>query len=133
MTVVVGFIPTPEGRAALAQARTEAQRRGSRLTVVATIDPVQSKDQRDRERILAELDQVATELRGEGVEHEVRAMDRGRLPSEDILEVAEELRAWLIVIGLRRRTAVGKFLMGSHAQQIILDAPCPVLSVKASG
>lgn len=133
MTVVVGFIPTPEGRAALAQARTEAQRRGSRLTVVATIDPVQSKDQRDRERILAELDQVATELRGEGVEHEVRAMDRGRLPSEDILEVAEELRAGLIVIGLRRRTAVGKFLMGSHAQQIILDSPCPVLSVKASG
>ena len=41
--------------------------------------------------------------------------------------------AELIVIGMRHRTAVGKFLMGSTAQRILLDAPCPVLAVKADG
>lgn len=132
MAVVVGFIPTPEGRAALAEARTEAQRRGTRLVVVATFDGVQSKDAGARKRISAELAQVSEELRAAGIEHDVRAMDRGRLPSEDVLDTAEELGAELIVIGLRRRSAVGKLLLGSHAQQILLDASCPVLAVKAA-
>lgn len=132
MAVVVGFIPTPEGRAALAEAQAEAQRRATRLVVVAAYDGVQSKDAGARKRISAELTQVSEELTAAGVEHDVRAMDRGRLPSEDVLDTAEELGAELIVIGLRRRSAVGKLLLGSHAQQILLDATCPVLAVKAT-
>jgi len=45
--------------------------------------------------------------------------------------VAEETAADFIVIGLRRRSPVGKLFLGSQAQQILLDAPCPVLAVKA--
>ena len=66
MTIVVGFVPTKEGRAALARAVEEAKARQSRL----------------------------------------------------------------IVIGLRRRTPVGKLILGSNAQRILLDAPCAVLAVK---
>ena len=50
-----------------------------------------------------------------------------------MVEVAEQVRASLLVIGLRRRTSVGKFLMGSSASMILMHAPCPVLSVKAPG
>ena len=45
-------------------------------------------------------------------------------------EVADETDADLIVIGLRRRTPVGKLILGSNAQRILLDAPCAVLAVK---
>ena len=44
----------------------------------------------------------------------------------------EEVAAELCVIGIRRRTAVGKMLLGSNANRIIMDAPCPVLTVRPS-
>ena len=55
---------------------------------------------------------------------------RGREASEEIVRAADEARADLIVIGLRHRSPVGKLLMGSTAQSVLLDAECPVLAVK---
>ena len=57
---------------------------------------------------------------------------RGLDPAEDLINVAEEVSADLIVIGLRRRSPVGKLILGTNAQRILLDAPCPVLAVKAA-
>ena len=50
---------------------------------------------------------------------------------KDLIGIAESSGAELIVIGLRRRTPVGKLILGSNAQRILLDAHCPVLAVKA--
>jgi nucleotide-binding universal stress UspA family protein len=61
----------------------------------------------------------------------VRQLVRGNDPSQDLIEVANEVNADFIVIGLRRRTPVGKLILGSNAQRILLDASCPVLAVKA--
>ena len=77
-----------------------------------------------RDRVQAKL----TEL---GIENEVRQLVRGNEPAEDLIAVAEEEHAAFIVIGLRRRTPVGKLILGSNAQRILLDATCPVLAVKA--
>ena len=82
-------------------------------------------------RYEAELATVQRELSEAGVDHEVRQLVRGHEPSEDLIAVAEEVGADFIVIGLRRRTPVGKLILGSNAQRILLDAPCPVLAVKA--
>ena len=61
----------------------------------------------------------------------MRQLVRGLEPAEDLIAVAEEVAADVIVIGLRRRSPVGKLILGSNAQRILLDAPCPVLAVKA--
>jgi nucleotide-binding universal stress UspA family protein len=50
-----------------------------------------------------------------------------------MVEIADEEGADLIVIGLRRRSPVGKLVLGSNAQDILLSANCPVLAVKAAG
>jgi nucleotide-binding universal stress UspA family protein len=52
-------------------------------------------------------------------------------PADDLIQVAKDVDADFIVIGLRRRTPVGKLILGSNAQRILLDAPCPVLAVKS--
>lgn len=132
MAIVVGFIPTPEGQAALARAASEARLRRTTLIVVNSDDPAQKKDASAVARLEQELAAAVARLAEDGLDHEVRTFDRGRLPSEELLAVADDVAADLIVIGLRRRSPVGKLLLGSHAQEILLDAEHPVLAVKAS-
>jgi nucleotide-binding universal stress UspA family protein len=131
VAVVVGYVPTPEGRAALRRAAEEAGLRGTRLVVINSNRGGRELDGAEALRYEEELAGVRTQLDQAGVAHEVRQLVRGLEPAEDLIAVAEEVDADLIVIGLRRRSPVGKLILGSNAQRILLDAPCPVLAVKA--
>lgn len=133
MTIVVGFLPTPEGRAALERATRESTLRGMPLVVVGSRQGGREFGDDEAASFEEELNKVRTSLRAAGVEHEVRGLVRGNEPSEDVIDVAEETGAELIVIGLRRRNPVGKLLLGSNAQRILLEANCAVLAVKAAG
>jgi nucleotide-binding universal stress UspA family protein len=131
MAIVVGFVPTNEGRAALRRAAEEARLRSTRLVVINSNRGGKDLAADEAARYDAELETVKRELTEAGVDHEVRQIVRGLEPVEDLIAVAEETQADFIVIGLRRRTPVGKLILGSNAQRILLDAPCPVLAVKA--
>ncbi|MBM6404132.1 universal stress protein [Phycicoccus sp. CSK15P-2] len=130
MTIVVGFVPTKEGRAALARAVQEARERSRRLIVINSHRGGRDLDDDASRAAEEELQRAAEELSGSGAEIEVRQLVRGNEPAEDLIAVATETEADLIVIGLRRRTPVGKLILGSNAQRILLDAPCAVLAVK---
>lgn len=131
MAIVVGFVPTPEGRAALERGVEEAKLRGIRLEVVDSHRGGSSYDLDEAQAIEAELEEIGTRLRVEGVEHNIRSFVRGNDPTEDLVSVANETGAEMIIIGLRRRSPVGKLLLGSTAQEVLLNAECPVLAVKA--
>jgi nucleotide-binding universal stress UspA family protein len=130
MTIVVGYVPTPEGEAALRAAVDEARLRDQPLHVVnssrgdALSDPRFASD--------SALDQVRATLDTAGVVYEIVQQVRGHEASDELVEAAERVKASLIVIGLRKRTPTGKLITGSQAQRILLDANCPVLAVKAS-
>lgn len=129
--IVVGYISKPEGRAALRRATEEAKLRGARLVVIHSAHGGRDLDDDAGREQDAELEQVRNQLADAGVEAEVRHLVRGMDVAEDLIAVAEESAADFIVIGLRRRSPVGKLILGSNAQRILLDAPCPVLAVKA--
>lgn len=131
MSIVVGYVATKEGKAALRAASAEARLRNARLVVINSNRGGRDLDRDDAARYEEELDLVRRQLDDAGVEHEVRQLVRGVEPAEDLVKVATDTSAELIVIGLRRRTPVGKLILGSNAQRILLDAPCPVLAVKA--
>lgn len=130
-TIVVGYVPKPEGRAALRRAAEEAKLRDMRLVVVNSHRGGREFDRDDAIESEAQLDEVRSTLQAAGVEHEVRQLVRGLDPADDLVNVANEVDADIIVIGLRRRSPVGKLILGSNAQRVLLDAPCPVLAVKA--
>ena len=125
--IVVGWSPDEFGEAALARAVEEARLRRGRVVVVnATRGDALVDDRYADEDQLAGL---ATGLAGSGVEVDVRR-SMGADVGDQVLAVAADVSADLIVIGLRRRSPVGKLLMGSVAQRILLGAECAVLAVK---
>ncbi|MPR00421.1 universal stress protein [Modestobacter sp. I12A-02628] len=128
-TVVVGYVPTPRGRAALDHAVLESRRRDALLVVVNTSrgDALVDEEFLQGEALRA----LSQELAASGVAVEVRQPVHGRDVAEELAAVVEETDAELLVIGLRKRSAVGKLLMGSAAQRILLDVDCPILAVKA--
>lgn len=130
-TVVVGFLRSPEGEAAVAAAVEETRRRAGRLVVVHSA----RGGREDAEDVLGDreaLEKLEEQLRSDGLEVSVQDYVRGKDPAEDLVEVADREGAALIVIGLRRRSPVGKLLLGSNAQSVLLTADCPVLAVKAT-
>lgn len=131
MPVVVGFVPTNEGRTALRRAIEEAILREEKLVVVSSNRGGDHFSDAQAHGFDEELEKIKADLTARHVDHEVRGLVRGNDPSEDLVNVAEEVGAKLIVIGMRRRSPVGKLLLGSNAQRILLDATCDVLAVKA--
>ena len=128
MTVLVGYLPTPEGEAAFAAALEEAGRRGEPLLVLNSPRggaPMSTDVAPD-----AAVQEMTARAQSSGVELEVRQAPHTGDAADEVLRVAQENAASVIVIGLRKRSPVGKLLMGSSAQRILLDADRPVLAVK---
>jgi nucleotide-binding universal stress UspA family protein len=130
MTIVVGYVPTPEGEAALTAAVAEAQLREQPLHVVNSSRGDSLVDSRF---VQAQgIEDLRARLDATGVVYEIEQQVRGHEASEEVVVAADRVKASLIVIGIRRRTPTGKLLTGSQAQRILLDANCPVLAVKAA-
>jgi len=127
MTVVVAYSADRFGRAALDHGVAEAEKRGEKLLVVnvtrgnAYVDPRFAG-----EHDVAELHKRIDDL---PVESELRQLMSDDV-ADEIVGAVEAESASLVVVGIRRRTPVGKLVLGSVAQRVILEAPCPVLAVK---
>lgn len=129
MSIVVGFVPTPAGDAALKAGIAEARLRNEELLIVNSAREGALVDKSVApEDLLADAARQATEA---GVTATVVQPPYLNDLADEFLEVAREAGATLIVIGLRHRTQVGKFILGSHAQRILMQADRPVLAVKA--
>jgi len=115
MSVMVAVTDSPEGAHALHAAVQEAQRLGTDLVVLNLT--------------LHELDLAA--VPGD-LGHEVVERRGRRDPAETVLDALEERRADVdrLVVGVRRRSPVGKAVLGSLSQRVLLEADVPVLAVK---
>jgi nucleotide-binding universal stress UspA family protein len=132
MKIVAGFLRSPEGRAALTRALEETELRGGELLVVHSMRGGERDELQQVMSYREEFEQLEARLRDSGVRYRLIEYARGNAPAEDLLQAAKDEEADLIVIGIRRRSPVGKLILGSNAQDILLHADCAVLAVKAA-
>ncbi|WP_069386436.1 universal stress protein [Cellulosimicrobium cellulans] len=125
MTVLVAYNDSPQGETALHAAIAEAERRGTSLAVLV-LTP-QDPDAGLPAGLAHQLDSLPDAVERPGVRYRPEHVD----PADAIVDEAERLHPELVVIGARKRSPVGKFLLGSTTQRVLLDSPSPVLVVKA--
>lgn len=130
MSVAVVASDSPEGREALVRAVSEANLRGLELVALAVFD-TNSVSEEDREATTLATEQILTSRGVADATFSVRVEPDGGDPAGAIVDLVADTGAELLVIGSKRRSAVGKFLMGSTVQRVLLDSPVPVLVVKA--
>jgi nucleotide-binding universal stress UspA family protein len=118
---------------ALEVARLHARAFQASIDVITSADPTKSeKDLPQKEEAERALWQVEESFRDAGIPCRTHFLIRGYAPGEDIVRFARENEIDEIIIGVERKSRVGKLLMGSVAQLVILKAPCPVVTVKAT-
>ena len=130
MTILVAYVPRAEGRAALDKGIEIATRRNERLVVVNAGPGGRQEDPSIVNGYEAE--RVEERLATLPIEAEFKQFVRGKSTIEEIEEMVAALQVSVLVIGLRKRSPVGKLLLGSMAQEILLNVDCPVLAVKAA-
>lgn len=130
VTILVAYVPRPEGMAALDQGIALAKERNERLLVVNAGPGGRGEDATVADTL--EVERVEKLLADSGVAAEFKQFVRGRTAAQEVEAMVEERQISLVVIGLRKRSPVGKLIMGSVAQEILLGVSCPVLAVKAA-
>ena len=125
--IVVGYSADPFGRAALEHGIAAAKLRNSSLHVVNSTAGDAYVD--DRFAQPTEVHDIEARLANCGVQFEI-SQPLGVDAAEELLKVMDRDDAEMLVIGIRHRNPVGKLLLGSVSQRLLLECPKPVLAVK---
>jgi len=129
MTIAVAHSETARGKAALQSAAAEALYRDEPLAVLRIIPGVDQPRTEDPvliEKLTAELADFSD------LTWKLHTAPEGFDTADALLDLADEVGASLLVIGSRRRRPIGKLILGSTVQQVLLKSLIPVLVIKAA-
>ena len=130
MKILVGFDGSAASKAAIELAETHAKAFDARLLLVQSMVGGPEVPKRDFENAERELGYQKSQLKDKNFGCELLLSIRGLEPGEDLVRIAQEHEVDEIIVGVKRRSKVGKLVFGSTAQYVILNAPCPVATVK---
>ena len=130
MKILVGYDGTNVAKEALNIAKQHALAFGAKVDVITSMEKGTEAQREKIEQAERGLEWAKSLFTDSDIDCATHLLIRGVPPGEDLVQFAEEQNADEIVIGVKRRSKVGKLLMGSTAQYVILKAGCPVMSVK---
>lgn len=128
--VIVGYVLSPEGDAAITAGIDAARLLDAELLVMNSSRGGDSEVEEEVVAMWDAGDAIAARLESEGIRYRLAEHVLGNSPSKDLIDLAVAEEAELIVLGLRQRSLVGKLVLGSTAHEVLMGAPCAVLTVR---
>ena len=131
MNILVGYDGSIVAKEALELAKKHAMVWGAKVDVINCMVQNRELKYEDIRKVEQKLEnEVHDHFNSGDIPYETHLVISGRQSGEDLVQFAEQNKIDEIVIGVRKRSQAGKLMFGSTAQYVILNAPCPVVSVK---
>ncbi len=130
MKILVGYDRTAEAGRALELAVRHAKVFGAKVCVLTSRSTGTDEELPDIKKDEERLKNAKKLLEEAGVDCETYLLIRGETPAEDIIDFAEKNEVDEIIVGIAKKSRVGKLIFGSNAQYVILHATCPVVTVQ---
>jgi nucleotide-binding universal stress UspA family protein len=130
MKILVGYDGSAPSKEALSLARKHAAAFSATIDVVTSMEGGTGNPQEEIEKAERGLEWAKSLFTDKHIPCKSHLLIRGMSPGDDLVEFAKDNKVDEIVVGVKRRSKVGKLLLGSTAQYVILYAHCPVVTVK---
>jgi len=130
MKILVGYEESRVADAALKLAHQHARAFGAEVLIVTSLEQGPELKKEDIDKAESKLEKIRESFTREDIACETHATVSYQSPGEDLVDQAKDYGVDEIIIGVRKRSKVGKLVFGSTAQYVILEAPCPVVAVK---
>jgi nucleotide-binding universal stress UspA family protein len=130
MKIMVAFEGSEAAKAALELAVKHARAFAGQIVLAWSMVKGGEDEQDAIQHAEKQLAYWKSRLEQKGLACRTHLLIRGLEAGEDLVRFAAEIEAGEIIMGVRRRSKVGKLLFGSTAQYVILNAPCPVVTVR---
>ena len=130
MKIMVCYDGSKPSKKAFRLAKDHASAFDGSIIIVSSMTKGTDADKKDIEKVEQELRAMKKEFINEEYSCETHLLIRGLTAGEDLVQFAEEKKINEIIIGVKRRSRVGKLVFGSTAQFVILRAHCPIVAVK---
>jgi nucleotide-binding universal stress UspA family protein len=130
MKILVAYDGSAASNRALNLAIDKAKANGARVYVVTSMSKGTQSQLHDIQETEKKLDEIKKMLQDQNISADTALLIRGVEPGEDVVEFAKENEIDEIFVAIRKRSRVEKMILGSTAQYVILNAHCPVITVK---
>jgi nucleotide-binding universal stress UspA family protein len=130
MKILVGYDGSNAAKDALLLAKKHAKAFDAKVFVLSSLEKGNEDQLPKIEQAERDLEYAKTFFDKDGIPCETHLLIRGLSPGEDLIEFANENEIDEIIVGVKRRSNVGKLIFGSNARYVIMEANCPVVTIK---
>jgi len=128
--IIVGFDGSDPSKQALKLGKEHAKAFDAAIYILSSMEAGLDRPFKEVKTTEEALEKIKQQFESEGILCETHVLITGLTPGEDLIQYSSEIKADEIIVGVTKRSKLDKLIFGSTAQYVILNASCPVVTVK---